>query len=52
VTNQVLAEVEGAVPGWMALIDQSFLSGDKRDAYRELVLERCRRMGFRLEGLG
>ncbi|MFT5516935.1 MAG: serine/threonine-protein kinase HipA [Rhodothermales bacterium] len=52
VTNRVLAELEGAVPDWMALIDRSFLSGDKRSAYRELVLERCRRVGLGLEGLG
>lgn len=45
-TETVLSELQAALPDWMALIERSFLSVEKKEAYRELVQERCRRLGL------
>ncbi len=43
---RVLSELESARPDWLALIEASFLSDEKKEAYREVVRERSERLGF------
>ncbi|MBN4056354.1 HipA domain-containing protein [Rhodothermus sp. AH-315-K08] len=43
---RVLSELESALPDWLALIEASFLSDKKKEAYREVVRERSERLGL------
>ncbi|NNE70212.1 MAG: HipA domain-containing protein [Rhodothermales bacterium] len=50
VTNQVVGDLQAAIPEWLALINRSFLSDQKKQAYREVVFERSGRLGFDVPG--
>lgn len=41
-----LQELSAALPGWLRVLDASFLSGDQKRLYRDLLTDRCRMIGL------
>ena len=46
VIREVIGQIEAAVPAWKELIGHSFLSEEKKQAYLQLLENRCKRVGF------
>lgn len=49
VIEQILAEIQSAIPQWKQLITESFLSAAMQDAYLSLLKERSRRLGLKFD---
>ncbi len=46
VIQDVIAQIEAAIPAWIEKIGYSFLSVEKKQAYLQLLKSRCQRAGF------